>query len=87
MKEVFKWVSGINKGDINDVLKFSNNERTRSNGFKLHKFRFRKDIGKCWFGNRVVDMWNSLPNAIVEARTLESFKSRLDRHMDEVGWV
>ena len=36
---------------------------TRSNGFKLDKFKFKKDMGKYWFGNRVVDRWNSLPPA------------------------
>ena len=43
--KVFKWVKGIKKGDMN---RFSDNEkvRARTNGFKLDKFRFRKDIGK-----------------------------------------
>lgn len=30
--ETFKWVKGINKGDISKVLKFSEERRTRSNG-------------------------------------------------------
>ena len=87
MIEVYKWVSGINKGKMEDVLKLSNNEITRTNGFKLDKFRFRKDIGKHWFGNRVVDMWNRLPSAIVGSGTLGSFKTKLDRHMEVLGWV
>ena len=87
MIEVFKWVAGINKGDINDVLKFSEGERTRSNGFKLDKFRFKKDIGKYWFGNRVVDMWNSLPNEIVGVTKLESFKNKLDQYMSDRGFI
>ena len=37
---------------------------TLSNGYKLDKFRFKKDIGKHWFGNGVVDMWNSPPSAV-----------------------
>ena len=87
MIEVFKWFKGINKGDINRVLKLSNHNRTRSNGYKLDKFRFRKDIGKNWFGNRVVDTWNSLPNTVVSANTLDTFKNRLDTHMTQGGWV
>lgn len=35
MIEVFKWVSGINKGDIRDLLKLNTGERTQTNGFKL----------------------------------------------------
>ena len=35
MIEVFKWVKGINKGDISQVLEFSNQDVTRGNGYKL----------------------------------------------------
>ena len=87
MIEVYKWVNGINKGDINDVLKLNQDQRTRTNGFKLEKSRFKKDIGKYWFGNRVVDMWNRLPSNVVGAETLNTFKNRLDKHMDGMGWV
>ena len=87
MIEVFKWFNGINKGDINRVLKIHNEDRTRNNGFKLDKFRFRKDIGKNWFGNRVVDMWNRIPNEVIAANTLDTFKNRLDIYMTSEGWV
>ena len=83
MIEVFKWVKGINKGDIDKVLIISEQDRTRSNGFKLDKFRFRREIGRNWFTNRVVDEWNKLSNFVVSAGTLESFKGRLDRFMDD----
>lgn len=78
MIEVFKWVKGINQGDMRDVLKLV--EKTRNNGFKLDKFRFRKDIGKYWFGKRVVDLWNKLPSAVVGAKSVDSFKLMLVRY-------
>ena len=87
MIEVYKWFSGINKGDINRVLKAGRQNNTRNNGFKLDKFRFRKEIGRNWFGNRVVDTWNRLPTQVVGATSLDTFKNRLDRHMTERGWV
>ena len=82
MIETFKWVKGYNKGDINKVLIASNQDRTRSNGFKLDKFRFRKEIGRNWFTNRVVDEWNGLTAHVINANTIESFKRRLDAFMD-----
>ena len=39
--EVFKWVKGIIKGNINKVLEISSQDRTRENGYKLEKIRFR----------------------------------------------
>ncbi len=83
MIEVFKWVKGFNKGDINQVLLVSNQVRTRTNVYKLDKFRFKKEIGKNWFTNRVVEEWNKLSKKVVSARTINCFKRRLDKYMDE----
>ena len=53
--------------------------------FKLDQFRFRKEIGKNWFTNRVVDEWNKLSVYVVNAETIDSFKTRLDKFMDSEG--
>ena len=87
MIEVYKWMHGINVGDISKVLKISPQVRTRNNGLKLDKFRFRKEIGRHWFSNRVVDMWNGLPHEVVNAGSMDSMKRRLDKFMDKTGWI
>ncbi len=55
---------------------------SRSNGSKLSKFRFNKDIGKNWFTHRVVDEWNRRSSHVVGGNTLDTFKKRLDKFMD-----
>jgi len=79
MIEVYKIISGKYDNNIAINLAVNKDSRTRGNVFKLQNKRFHYDIRKFSFSIRIVNVWNSLPNRVVEAESVDAFKRRLDK--------
>jgi len=59
-------------------LIYNFNKVTIGNDFRLLKNRSHYDLRKFSFTNRIVNIWNSLPNAVLDVEFIDLFKSRLD---------
>ncbi|PKU43394.1 hypothetical protein llap_6300 [Limosa lapponica baueri] len=81
----FQYLSGAYRKAGESLFTKACSDRTRGNGFKLEKSRFRLDIRKKFFTMRVVEHWNRLPREVVEAPSLEIFKVRLDEALGNLA--
>ena len=70
--------SGDYDQDVIPELPYMKDFSTRRHSKKLFYRRSKKNIRKNFFTNRVVPMWNSLPENAVSAPNRNTFKNRLD---------
>ena len=82
----FQYLKGAYEQEQEWLFTWVDSERTRENGFKLRQGRFRLDIRKKFFTQRVVTHWNRLPKEAVDAPSLEAFKARLDVALGSLVW-
>jgi len=60
--------------------------RTRRDVLKLRQGRFRLDIRRKFFTQRVVMHWNRLPKEVVDVPSLEAFMARLEVALGSLLW-
>ncbi|KFV18493.1 hypothetical protein N340_04324, partial [Tauraco erythrolophus] len=74
----FQYLKGAYRKAGEGLFPRACSDRTRGSGFKLKEGRFRLDLRKKFFTQRVVRHWNRLPREVVDAPSLEAFTARLD---------
>ena len=74
---VFKIVTGIMEGMVSCNF-ISSHSVTRGNRYKLTQKHVHYNITQFSFTNRIVSIWNGLPDHVVSACSVGIFKKRLD---------
>jgi len=77
--EVFRIFREQSLISFTDLFTTSTVTNTRGHSAKLTKQRCRLHLRRYFFSQRLVDRWNSLPQDIIDADSLNSFKNGLDR--------
>ncbi|XP_069129154.1 uncharacterized protein [Argopecten irradians] len=78
--QMFKIINNIDKVDKDKLFTMSPITFTRGHSKKILKPVSRLEVTKHGFNSRIVDIWNSLPENVVSAKSVNSFKSRLNQH-------
>ena len=84
--EVFKILNKFDNVRYDKMFEIQNDTATRNNGMKLKGKRCNTNIGKNYFNIRVVEHWNKLPAIVVSAKTIDTFKARLDKYFESIGY-
>lgn len=83
MIEVYKIMHCHYEPSVVPKLTRNDDTRTRGNLLKLQVERCKYDLRKYSFCNRVINVWNSLPDSVVCACSLNTFKNKLDKHWEK----
>lgn len=79
--EAYKLLTGKEKVSYEQFFKLQiSGHNTRGHSLKLAVQRSRLDVRKYFFTQRVVEHWNSLPQFVIEAPSVNCFKTRLDNY-------
>ena len=78
MVQTYKLTHGLEKVAHDRFFTLDNTTRTRGHAFKITKLRTNTYMYANCFRHRIVVHWNNLPAEVVEAPTLNCFKSRLN---------
>ena len=57
------------------LYSFNTQTSTRGHSYKLNKTTIRTSKFSHFFTNRIINTWNNLPEKVVEAGTVNSFKN------------
>ena len=83
--ETYKIMMGIDKIEAGKLFPQADETRTRGHGLKVRGSRFRTELRRNFFTQRIVNLWNSLPSEAVEATSLNAFKAKIDKFLNSKG--
>ena len=72
--ETYKIVKGLDTLEAGNMFPMLGESRTRGHSLRIRGKPFRTEMRKHFFSQRVVSLWNSLPQRAVEAGSLDAFK-------------
>ena len=79
--EVLKILRGFENVDLERYFQVVRDDDRRGHSFKLFKRRYRLDVGRFKFVNRVCEEWNGLDDDGVAVGSVNAFKRKFDHYL------
>lgn len=76
-RKTFQYLKGAYNHEGDWLFTQPDSDSTRGNGVKLKESRFKLDVRRKFFTQRVVRSWHKLLTEVVNVSSLEAFKARL----------
>ena len=83
MITIFKLVTGKLNVDLSSLQIERGPHKTRGHSLRIKKIRVVKQVRRNHLTIRAVNIWNSLPETVVNAGTVTLFKNRLDEFLKD----
>jgi len=78
-------MTGLERVDSQSLFPRVEGSITQGHRLKVRGRKFKRDGRSRFFTQRVVNVWNVLPDKVVEADSRTMFKRHLDRYMNRLG--
>ncbi|CAH1098878.1 unnamed protein product [Psylliodes chrysocephalus] len=70
-----------NFGDLNQAFPLNTDSRLRGHSLKLQKENFKTRTRQHFLSNRIFEVWNNLPQEIIDSQSVNIYKNNIDRHI------
>lgn len=84
MIQMYKVINGLVRINVGDLFTSAKVSHTRGHPQRVYKTRAIKLPRRNSFSQRVINDWNGLPNYVVNAPSLNSFKGSLDKFWSDI---
>ena len=79
----FKIITGIYDNEVTEgIFDLDPYTRTRDHSKNIKKKFCKINLRKFSFTNRIVDLWNTLPQSVIDAKDVRQFEIRLDKYWE-----
>ena len=77
--EVFKMANNLSSIPLYTYFELCTDGRTRGHSLKLVKHRCKSEVRRHFFSERVINRWNKLEQDTVSVKTVNGFKTKLEK--------